>query len=61
MDKCYDGVYQKNVDTLRPKIDFLNRMNSNFCKTIGHLHPKLAEATKNLFELYNIVLDNVDK
>lgn len=61
MNKCYDGIYQKNVDTLKPKVEFLNKLSGNFMKMIGLYNPKIVEASKNLFEIYNILIDNLEK
>ena len=61
MDKCYDRVYVKNIDTLKPKVDFLAKITSNFIKLLNYNSPKISESQKNVMELYNILLDNIDK
>ena len=44
MDKCYDGVYTKNIDTLKPKVEFLKKITQNFIKLIGYNSPKISES-----------------
>lgn len=61
MDKCYDRVYLKNVDTLKPKVDFLNKLQQTFLRLIGLNNPKIIEPIKNLFDIYNILIDNLEK
>lgn len=61
MDKCYDGIYTKNLDTLKPKVDFLNKISQTFIKLVTLNSPKLTEGQKNIMELYNILLENIEK
>lgn len=61
MDKCYDGIYAKNVDTLKPKIEFLNKMSGTYMKIVSHVAPKVSEPIRNILELYNILIDNIEK
>lgn len=61
MDKCYDGVYAKNIDTLKPKVDFLKKIAHTFIKLVTLNSPKISDGQKNVMELYNILLDNIEK
>jgi hypothetical protein len=61
MEKCYNGIYQKNIDTLKPKVEFLNKITETFFKLIGHISPKIADASRNILEVYNILIDNIEK
>lgn len=48
MDKCYEGIYVKNIDTLKPKVDYMNKLAAQYFKVIGVQYPNVANATKNL-------------
>lgn len=61
MDKCYDGVYQKNIDTLKPKVEFLKKISGTFLKLLAYNSPKISEGQKNVMELFYILLDNIEK
>ena len=61
MEKCYDGVYVKNIDTLKPKVDFLKKITQTFMKLIALNSSKVSEAQKGVMELYDILLDNIEK
>jgi hypothetical protein len=34
MDNCYDGIYDKNIDTLKPKVEFINKLVGSYFKLV---------------------------
>ena len=61
MEKCYDGVYERNIDTLYPKRDFLRTLVGRFLKFISLKHRTVAKCTESLFRLFFVFNENLEK
>jgi hypothetical protein len=61
MEKCYDGLYQKNVDTFHVKKEFMQNLCTNYTEFLKERFPRVSDSVNNLFEMLFIFLDNVEK
>ncbi len=59
MDKCYDGVYLRNIDTYYPKKQYLKELTNHFQNFLKELNPKIASATKNIIDILFIFNENL--
>lgn len=61
MEKCYDGVYQKNVDTFYVKREYMRGLSDLFVTFLKENFPRISDCTGNMFDLLFIFNDNLEK
>ena len=61
MEKCYDGVYQKNRDTFFVKRDYMKNLSDLYVTFLKENFPRISDSTKNILDLFFILNDNVEK
>lgn len=60
-EKCYDGEFVTNADTLKPKVEYLKEIVKLYDQVMRELNPKMADSAKSLIDILFIMIETIEK